>query len=69
MAARCRRSAVTKPGMEHDLNTRYGGHVRVIKTHMLLYCLLYIGFVCYKQHLESVGVTRSLPRRDILDFI
>jgi hypothetical protein len=69
IAARCRRSVVTKPGMEHDLRSRYGDHIRVITTHVLLHCLLYIGFVCYKKHLESLGAIRSLPRQYILVFI
>jgi len=67
--ARCSMSAVTKPGMEHDLHSRCGGQIRVIKTHMLLHCLFYIGFVCYKQYLVPLGVTRSLPRQDELVFI
>ena len=48
ITARGRRSAVTKPGKEHDLHSRYCGHMRVINIYVLLHCLLYIGFVCYK---------------------
>jgi hypothetical protein len=52
IAARSTRSVVTKPGMEHDLRSRYGDHIRVIKTRLTR--LFYIGCVCYKRHLESL---------------